>query len=738
MNKLVIAEKPSVALRLALSLSETGPVRKVSNSVSYFEVKNGADTLFIVAAAGHLFSIAQKSNTYTIPVFDVEWVPSYKTNKFAYFTKKYLDAIYAVSRSCNVFINACDYDIEGTVIGANIIKYVTSGDVNKNILDGNVKRMRFSTTTRSDLLESYAKLDNFDRNNFDAGEARHVLDWLWGINLSRALMRAIHTTGEKKTLSIGRVQGPALSLIVKRDIEIKSFVPKGYWQVHAVIGTVSFENIRGAIFEERSASEIVAKSKGKMAHVDLVEVKETKMRPFPPFDLTSMQIEASKVLGMDPSRTLAVAQSLYERSYISYPRTSSQKLPPTLNLPRVITELAKNENFSKDANMLIQEHRFRPAEGMKQDEAHPAIYPTGEKPSKLSPEEEKLYTLIARRFLSVFADYAAIQNTKVSVSIAGEKYVASGNVVTTQGWLAVYQYFKPREKMIPKFDQGTDLKVSSLETSKHATEPPERYTKASLISLLENKELGTKATRAEIVDTLFKRGYAKGIRIEATELGHSVYEALDKYSKEILDENLTRKLESDMEGVMKGTMQEEAVINEGKSIITEIIGEFKKNEKEIGKVLNAGVKAAEISSIIGKCNKCGGNLMLKHSSGGKNFAGCSNWPSCTNSYPLPANAFIKPTGKICEICHTPKVKVFRRGKGVFEMDLDPNCSSKANWGKKQEVKKVEVKKVEEKKTQEKKVEAPKLEVKKPTAPKPKSKTKKVKKNVHLSKDIQEA
>ncbi len=680
MNKLVIAEKPSVALRLALSLAEDKPKRHVDHGVSYFELSNRGDKLFVVAAVGHLFTVTESSQEKGLPLFSVEWKPLYKVEKSAYYTKRYLDIISTVGKNCDVLINACDYDIEGSVIGTNIMSYLLYGDPNKDIVSGEkIRRMHFSTTTKQDLLNAYNNLEPFDRGNFEAGATRHILDWIWGINLSRALMRALSKAGKYRTLSIGRVQGPALAILVKREQEIESFVPRDFWTVGVVVKGKEFLNVKGKIFDKEAADKIAEKAKkaGK-ALVYSIEKENKRIFPLPPFDLTDLQITASAVLGFDPSKTLQIAQSLYERSYISYPRTSSQKLPYTLNLPRIIKELGEQESYRAYAEELISRHRFVPVEGKKEDEAHPAIFPTGEKPSKLSKEEEKLYDLIVRRFLSVFAEPAIVEKTTVLLKIDDEAYAAEGEKVVEPGWLLFYKYYAVKESVMPDLDRGETAEVEKVVERKGTTKPPERYTKAMLIQVLESKNLGTKATRAEIVDTLFKRGYVRNSRIEVTPLGRSVYNALSLYAPEIVDENLTRKLEEDMDGLVHGRTTREHVIDEGKEIITRALGKFQTHEKEIGSALLDGVAESEKPVVLGKCPNCGGDLLLRHSKNGKNYAICSNWPKCNTSYPLPANATIVPTGKTCEICHTPIVKVFMKGK-VFTMDLDPNCPSKANW-----------------------------------------------------------
>ncbi|MEM0201341.1 MAG: DNA topoisomerase I [Candidatus Micrarchaeaceae archaeon] len=681
MNKLIIAEKPSVALRVALSLGDSQPKRYNINGVGYFEVQNGNDTLYIVAAAGHLFTLQQiNKDKKELPIFDIQWIPSYKTNESSYFTKKYLDTITDIAKKCNFFINACDYDLEGTVIGTNILKLIINQDVNKELNDERIGRMRFSTTTKPDLIKSYNETGTFDFNNFSAGEARHMLDWYWGINLSRALMQALGTIGIRKVLSVGRVQGPTLGILAKRELEIKNFVPKPLWRIFIKINDLEIENKKGNIFDKNEAQEIFNKSKNGKAIVEEIESKEELHSPFPPFDLTSLQLEASRVFRIDPSRTLALAQSLYEKSYISYPRTSSQKLPYTLGLKKIIEELSKNEVYSESAKKLIDNNRIKPHEGAKQDEAHPAIYPTGVLPKKLTPEENKIYDLIVKRFLACFAEYWKGEKTSLLINIDNEKYSISGEVIKDKGWLQFYNpYYKPKEILIPKFEKGSEVKVDSVNITEGKTEPPNRYGKAGLISLLEKKELGTKATRAAIIDTLFDRGYITNSRIEVTEFGMSVYKALNTYSEEILNEEMTRKLEEDMEKVAKGELKEDKIIEEGQELIKKIVEEFNKNGKEIGKALAEGLKESEKLNVLGKCNKCDGELLMRKSRIGKSFVGCSNWPKCNNTFPLPQYAKIIPLNKTCEKCNTPKVKVFSKGK-VFEMCLDPNCETKKNWG----------------------------------------------------------
>lgn len=697
MNTLIIAEKPSVALRIAIAIGNGAQKRMAYGRISYYEIDGPSGKTYIAAAVGHLYTIRQTGSVRGYPVLDVEWAPSYLVSKGSLFTKDYLDVLKSIGKNCNSFINACDYDIEGTVIGTNIIKELSSLQLDK--INGVAQRMKFSTTTTRDLLAAYSNLTPLDMSNFYAGEARHMLDWLWGINLSRALTSAM-AGSQHMMLSIGRVQGPALALLAKRELDITSFVPKPFWKVIANVKGVEFLNNRGDMFEKpvADAAQKTASENAEHGAVKDVDETEEQRRPWPPFDLTSLQLEASRALHFDPSQTLALAQALYERSYISYPRTSSQKLPPSLGLPRILEDLAKNPNYSEHASKLIEAKRFRPAEGSKTDEAHPAIFPTGVMPKALSPQEAKLYDLITRRFLACFAEAALVARTKVTLDFGGEAFSVTGSIVKAKGWLDYYPFARMDERMLPQFNAGERVVAESIEARALQTQPPRRYTKASIISELEKRGLGTKATRAGIVDTLFRRNYVEGSSIKVTDFGMTVYKTLEKNCEMIVTDETTKKLEEDMEGIAKGTKTEDEVIAEGKEMLMEAIKLFDKNKAQIANAMKSSFSAA---NTVGKCPTDGGDLLIRKSVRGKQFVSCSNYPKCTTSYPLPQMAKIVPTDEVCQYCHTPIVKVIRRGRPPFEIDLDPNCVTKKEFREALEAKKAKAEEAKRQKEQKK-------------------------------------
>jgi len=532
----------------------------------------------------------------------------------------------------------------------------------------------------SEIREAYENAaPEIDFNNAYAGETRHKLDWFYGINLSRALMNSLKKAGGFHTMSIGRVQGPALSILAQREKLIADFVPQDYWEVRIWLQDTEFMHEKDRFTNEEDAKKAHA-AVGKDAVIESVEKRDKKIWPYPPFDLTSLQLEAHRCFGISPSQTLALAQTLYENTMISYPRTSSQKLPPKLGLKRIIGKLAEIPEYKDRADKLIKENWTRPFQGKKDDPAHPAIHPTGQY-KKLEGQEKKLYDLIVCRFLGVFAPPAEAQTTKIKADAGGEIFKTSGERIVERNWIDMYPYYKSKERELPAFEKGEKEKVDKKSKLKKKTKPAPRYTPASIISELEKNKLGTKATRSTIVDTLFKRNYVLGKSITVTDLGMDVWKVLGKYSPRILDPELTRGIEDDMEKIVDGKLTEDAVVERGKETLTGILEDFKKHEASIGKeLLGAMRETEEKENNLGPCPNCGGTLRIIRLRGGRQFVGCSGYPKCTQAYPLPTGAYVTITPKVCEHCNTRIVKV-RRNKTFFEMCLDTTCKTKADWGK---------------------------------------------------------
>lgn len=708
MTTLIIAEKPNVARKIAYALAERKPIRKTIGKVPYYEFTRDGKKVIVAPAVGHLFSLAPKEKTYGYPVFDIDWVPVYVAEKGKSYTKDYIKALKELAKQADEFVVACDYDTEGEVIGYTALKYACGVDPSK------AKRMKFSALTKKDLLKAWYNLEpTINFGMADAGIARHVLDWYWGVNLSRALSSAIRkASGKWIVLSTGRVQGPTLKFLVEREREIANFVPTPYWVIKMILEkngqqyTAVYEKDR--IFNEEEAKKIVEEAKKGPAFVEKIEVKQQQRNPPHPFDLGTLQREAYSAFGYSPKKTLEIAQSLYEKSFISYPRTSSQKLPENLNYQYIIQNLAKIPDYKPHAHELLGKGVLKPVEGKKDDPAHPAIYPTGElpKPGDLSKDEQNLYDLIVRRFLAAFADPAVRESMKVIINSNNHRFILSGSRTIKEGWLKIYgKYVKFDEVLLPKFEEGERVKVIQIKREKKKTKPPARYSPASVIKKMEDLGIGTKATRAQILETLYSRGYIEGKKqIKVTPLGMKVIEALENNVPDIISVELTKEFEEKMEQIMQKKVSKEKVIEESKETLVKILKEFKQKEKEIGKKLletfvesqknkenkkRASTKeltAEEEESIkksaekrediiiVGKCPKCGGDLVVKYNrKTGKRFVGCSSWPNCNVTYPLLQRGEIIPTGKTCPECgNAPIVKIKERNR-EYEVCLDMNC-----------------------------------------------------------------
>ncbi len=663
--ELIITEKPQAALKIAEALG-TSKKQNLHN-VPYYEVNRKGKKIIVACAVGHLFTLTQNEKGTQIPTFNISWFPNYLVKKND-FTKRYYDTILSLVKNAGLITVATDYDIEGEVIGYNVIRFIC------NQKDAN--RMKFSTLTKQELNNAYEnKSKTINWGQAIAGESRHYLDWFYGINLSRALMNSIKETGRFKIMSIGRVQGPALNLIVEREKKIQEFKSEPYWQIFITIKNSHeielkynkdiFNKGDLAKFEEILGKKIIATTLKK----------QESLPPNPPFNLTNLQMEAYRLYGFTPARTLQIAQSLYLGGLISYPRTSSQKLPDSLNYLEILDKLKKQYHVEE----LITKNK--PLEGSANDPAHPSIYPTGEN-SALNQDEEKIYSLIVKRFLSLFCEDALLDHKSITAKYKDLTFSTKGVEIKKKSWLEIYPY-KIKEDKLP--DINGEVEVIKIRQEEKETQPPKRYSPASIVAELEKRNLGTKATRAAIIETLYDRGYIKEKSIEATSLGISLINTLEKYSPVIIDEELTRNFEKEVDSIIDSTQdfekKEEKVIEEAKETIIKISKDFEKNKKEIGiDLINAESKSWEEEkesnklNICPECNK--GNLAITYSPKTRRyFIACNAYPNCKKTYSLPPNGVIKKTEKICETCGFPMLMVLRKGKKPWIFCFNSDCES---------------------------------------------------------------
>jgi len=581
---LVITEKPASARWIAAALDENGkPNRGRHGKVSFYISYRDGIELVVVSAVGHLYTIVQKRGGWTYPVYDIKWVPSHRADKRSSYTKQYLNAIIDLSNDIDEYVSACDYDQEGSLIAFNIIKH----GLGEAAL-GKSKRMLFNTLTESELVKSWENRQTLDYPVIAAGKVRHEADWLYGINLSRALtITAKKRIDTKKTLSVGRVQGPTLRFVYDLESKINSFVPIPYWKVSAetIIDEITYplEYEKTRLEREVHAKTVAEECRGKNGVVTGIEGKEEKTQPSAPFNLGDLQHEAYRIFKYNPSVTLKIAEKLYLSALISYPRTSSQRIPPTIDVREILGKLGENIRYEGDVSTLTAQKRFKPKQGKKDDPAHPAIHPTGNKPGRLKPEELNVYDLIVRRFLSSLGKPLGRSRSTVDIDVNGHTFYLKGDHTIEPGWTLFYQpYFKSKDTSLPEVTVGMLLPITKLSTRRQYTKPPARFTASSLVRKMEDEGIGTKATRSNIIDTLRRRGYIRGQKVAITDLGSNVIEALAEYSPDIIDVNLTRTLEAELDRIESGTGSPAEVIEETIATLDAVLKQFKEKEAEIG------------------------------------------------------------------------------------------------------------------------------------------------------------
>jgi DNA topoisomerase-1 len=636
---LVLCEKPSASMRVAKALDDSGkPVARKIDGVPYYEARRRDTQLIVVSALGHLYTVAPKIRDRDVyPVFDFDWQPRHLVEKGADQTKRWIEAISRLSKEASDFILATDYDIEGATLGYTILKYACGGK------EEEAKRMKFST-----------------------------------INLSRAMTVAAKRWSRKyATLSTGRVQGPTLSFLVTREKEINSFVPTPFWKIKAKVqisgATYEVEYEKDLITNFDEAKVIVKDCEGKPGKIASVQTRRFQQAPPTPFDLGTLQSEAYSHFKYTPKRTANIAERLYLEALISYPRTSSQKLPPSINYKAILKSLSREPKYEQLASDLLNLKVLEPREGKKEDPAHPAVYPTGSLPERpLNPPERRIRDLVARRFMAVFGETAVKSSVRVSLDIDGHRFYLRGRQILKEGWMRFYKPYIRAEEVILPHDVIREDRF---------TKPPSRHNPSSLLRKMEEVEIGTKATRADIIETLYKRRYIAEERILVTDLGFEITNVLSKHCPAVISVDFTRDLERRMEEIQNGKEKMKRVIDRAVYQLKPALAELKLREEEIGEELSEAVKKARMQQrIVGNCPVCRtGRLIILHSRRtGKRFIGCTNYFQgiCKTSFPLPQRGTVKPMRKNCNGCGWPLIQVRARGKRPWRLCFNPDCPSK--------------------------------------------------------------
>jgi len=668
MRKLVISEKNNAAMRIATILSDGKAKRKNHGGIQVFEFDGTDCTYFVLGLRGHVISLDYPKEYNDWERVALSELISIEPVKFVDPTaSKLFSAMRKVAQDVDEIIIATDYDREGELIGVESLQELEWKKP--------VTRAKFSALTRSEILNAFENPSEVDYKLAAAAETRQIIDLKWGAVLTRFLSMASGQVG-KDYLSVGRVQSPTLALIVDRERDIESFIPKAFWEIFADLEKTKEQGFtaahsHGRFDDSKTATDVFEKIKGaKTAKVLSFSVTQKEEYPPIPFNTTQFLAEASK-MGMSAAAAMKTAEALYTDGYISYPRTDNTVYPHSLNLRQLLKNLEGTE-FWDYAQKILAMESIRPSRGKVTTTDHPPIYPTaGAKKGELKGNQWKIYELVCRRFLATVSPNSLVEEQKAEIDVQGELFNGKGRKLIEPGWRKIYTYWGFDEKDIPPLEKGEVLDVKHIRMKEDKTKPHARYSQGTLIQEMERLGLGTKSTRHEIIQKLFDRKFVHGVRMQPTPIGRAVIVALEGHAKEITDEKMTAHLEYDMDLIAKGEQEQKDVIEESQAMLEDVYALLEKNREVIAADI---MTALNKQKYLGTCPNCGkGQMTIIRMKGGKRFIGCSNYPECKTAYPVPAMGHIEPTGEVCNACRAPMVKVPERGNGAANVCINPNC-----------------------------------------------------------------
>ncbi len=648
-KRLIICEKNIAARRIAGILSNGNYVKKNFGKIPYYEF----DNTIVIGLRGHIMKLdypARYTKWNAVAPKELVEVEPVKRVSNTYLA----GAIKKLSEDAEEVIIATDYDREGELIGAEILELIP-----KNV---KIKRARFSAITPDEIRKAFSNLGTLDMALARAAEARQYIDLIWGASLTRFISISSGQLGSD-FLSVGRVQTPTLALIVEREKEIENFVPEPYWIIKLELekNGVKFTATSKKIEDEERAKKIreAIKDYAKVVKFDKKVVEEY---PPHPFDTTTFLKEAS-FLGVSTTSAMKIAEELYMNGCISYPRTDNTVYP---SIP-ISLILSKLEKVFPDAKKVASMRRRIPTRGKKESHDHPPIYPVDA--CKVDGTHGKIYELIARRFMATVSKNAILEKKKAVLNAGETEFDADGLKIIEKNWREVYPYAKIKEKELPDLEEGEEIKIIKVKVERKETKPPKRYTQGSLLVEMEKLGLGTKSTRHEIIGKLFQRNYIRGKQITPTPAAMAVTEALKKGAEIITKPEMTAMLEEDMNKIAERKKTFEEVVEESKQILEKAFHTLEERKNIIGYTIR---KAIQQQNYFGKCPKCGGNLVMRKSRNGKRFIGCSNYPKCTVTYPLPQKGSVFFEGEYCD-CGSPKITIIYGGK-KWKKCADPSCN----------------------------------------------------------------
>ncbi|MGE4273586.1 MAG: type I DNA topoisomerase [Desulfitobacterium sp.] len=541
-------------------------------------------------------------------------------------------------------------------------------------------RIEFHEITKPAITAAIKQPRQIDSSRVDAQQARRVLDRLVGYQLSPLLWRKV-----KKGLSAGRVQSVAVRLVCDREEEITNFIPEEYWSLTASLASaggvfsaklVKKQNQKITIASEEEMKKVLEDLESQSFQVQEVRTKEKKKQPSPPFITSSLQQEAHRKLNMSPKRTMMLAQQLYEGielgksgsiGLITYMRTDS------VRISEIAQEEAKEfilDQYSTD--YYPPEPRQFKSKGRAQ-EAHEAIRPTSvlRTPDSLkeflSRDQLRLYRLVWERFLASQMSAALVDTLTVEVEAGGYLFRANASTVRFQGYLAVYEEAQDENEeqqegaLSANIQANEMLSVVNLQEKQHFTEPPPKYTEASLVRKMEEEGIGRPSTYAPTIETILSRGYVakEGKQLSPTELGDIIVTILKEYFPEIVDLEFTANLEMKLDDIEEGTLP-------WKNVIRDFYGPFAVSLEEAEQRMDKVQIEDKVSDEI--CENCGRNMVIKMGRYGK-FLACPGFPECRNTKPL-----LEEVGTKCPNCGNPLViRRSKKGRKFYGCSSYPEC-----------------------------------------------------------------
>lgn len=668
--RLIISEKANTAKKVASFLAEGSVKDGKHRSVPHHTFTWKGEETVSVGLKGHVLNpeySEEYSNWQKIEpssLIDAEILKSVSEKGVA-------DAIKSLSKKADEVVIATDFDREGELIGVEALSIVF--EANPKLVD-HVERARFSALTKGEVTRAFDELVEVSRSLADAGEARQDIDLIWGATLTRWVSRATKRYGSA-FLSVGRVQSPTLVLIAEREKERRAFVPEPYWEIEANLqnGEPFTARHNAGRFKEEAAARKAHENLTDTATVTEVNEKASTRPPPTPFSTTAF-LSAAANIGVGPSRAARIAEDLYTDGYISYPRTDNTVYPSSLDLQEILGYLSGVEGVGSYAKKLLNNEKLSPTRGKRQTTDHPPIYPTGvAKKGALREDRWKIYQLVVRRFLATLSGPAKTLRTTLRFESGGEPLVAKGTVVTEEGWFGVYPYGRRPDEELPKLREGQEVEVLGAEILSKETQPPGRYGQGRLVRIMEDLGLGTKATRPNIIQNLYDRGYVHDDPLVPTEKGIAVAQALKDFASEIASHEMTAELERSMDSISEGRVDKDSVVDESRNLLREVYKHLESSEEKFADIVWEGIRGDE---TIGVCPESGHNLIVRRNrKSRKRFVGCEGYPECRVTYPLPQRGEIIPLGTVCDVCGSPEIKVIG-GRRPWTTCINMDCPKK--------------------------------------------------------------